>query len=196
MSKLQYHRAMTTIVTHSLLHLYTKIGQKKGYMPIKQRNELLVKFLKPRLKLKGYAIAKKDIKALIQKGREANANLERQLWKLNDINNKYASKFTEADELYILLNDLYQRYGYVSQIASDDCDSGIIYMEKEQIEQGFDENNQQTKTLKMFIKTDEKPDTLIKRAQSITRSLVLAFDHERNGIQHYNIDRAEPKYEN
>lgn len=196
MSKLHYHRAMSAIVTHSLLHLYSQISNQKQFMPRQKRNELLVKFFKQRVDLKGYSIAKKDIKALIHTGRHAKADLESQLWKLNSLNLEAVKQFSEADELYILLNDLYHHCGYASQLVGNDVQNGVIYMSQEEIEQGFDSNNRQLRTLRMRIKTDDCPQKLIDCAAKISAVLSVSFEHEKDGVLHYNIDRVGAAYAN
>ena len=65
MSKLKYHQAFTNLTTLALLHLYSYMEMSSRFVPIKKRNELLIKFLKTRLALPCNVIIKKDMKVLI-----------------------------------------------------------------------------------------------------------------------------------
>lgn len=163
MSRLKYHQQITMLVNHALLHLYMNIAASKGCTPVHKRNALLVKWLKSNVKRPIYDFVKKDIKALIIIGRNSTGNVEDRLWALNKINNEYQSKFTEADQLYILLTHLYEQCGYASQLTGscEDYEEGVIYMDPSEIETGFDENSNQIRPLQMFISV-EKVDPLIK----------------------------------
>ena len=82
MSKLRYHQAFTNLTTLALLHVYSYIDMSPRFIPIKKRNELLIKFLEKQRTLQGNAIIKKDIKVLIAQARKGN-NIEKKLeWRV------------------------------------------------------------------------------------------------------------------
>lgn len=102
-----------------------------------------------------FTVCKKDIKAMLVVGRNAKGNLEKKLWELNQISLNYKANLTQADELYILLTDLFEQYQFPSLLEqnSNQRETDVIYMKEKRLEQGFDENNKQIKPLTMTVKT-------------------------------------------
>lgn len=153
MSQLKYHQKLTLLVDNSLLHLYMFLSNKKGHTSVCKRNELLVKWLKPKVKDPSYKIIKRDIKALIASGRNKKGNIEDRLWELNKINNEHKAKFTHADKLYILFTHLYEHHNYESKLTNsvDKFEEGVIYMSPSEIETGFNDDSVQIRPLEIFI---------------------------------------------
>ena len=152
---LQHYYMLEKLVTNSLTALYLEISTQKGYWTVKKRNDYLIKFLKSRSKMPKFAVCKKDIKAMLVVGRNAKGNLEKKLWELNQISLNYKANLTQADELYILLTDLFEQYQFPSLLeqGSNQRETDVIYMKEKRLEQGFDENNKQIKPLTMTVKT-------------------------------------------
>ena len=156
MSKLKYHQVFTNLTTLALLHLYSYMEMSVRFVPIKKRNELLVKFLKKQMGLPCNAIIKKDIKVLIAQARKGN-NIEKKLGELHKVNCQYGEKFTDADHLFILLTYLYEEHGFESTLDNPDIEreSGVIYTDNELIDTSFSDQHILTKPLPLFIMMDE-----------------------------------------
>ncbi|GEK16025.1 DUF2913 family protein [Aliivibrio fischeri] len=156
MSKLRYHQAFTNLTTLALLHLYSYMDMSSRFIPIKKRNELLIKFLKKQITLQGNAIIKKDIKVLIAQARKGN-NIEKKLGKLHKVNCQYGEKFTDADYLFILLTYLYEEHGFESALDNPDSqqEPGIIYTNSELIDTCFSEENALSRPLPISIIMNE-----------------------------------------
>ncbi|MCP3698524.1 MAG: DUF2913 family protein [Aliivibrio sp.] len=156
MSKLKYHQAFTNLTTLALLHLYSRMEMSVRFVPIKKRNELLVKFLKKQMGLPCNAIIKKDIKVLMAQARKGN-NIEKKLGELHKVNCQYGEKFTDADHLFILLTYLYEEHGFESTLDNPDIEreSGVIYTDNELIDTSFSDQHILTKPLPLFIMMDE-----------------------------------------
>jgi hypothetical protein len=156
MSKLKYHQVFTNLTTLALLHLYSHMEMSVRFVPIKKRNELLVKFLKKQMGLPCNAIIKKDIKVLIAQARKGN-NIEKKLGELHKVNCQYGEKFTDADHLFILLTYLYEEHGFESTLDNPDIEreSGVIYTDNELIDTSFSDQHILTKPLPLFIMMDE-----------------------------------------
>lgn len=161
MSKLKYHQAFTHLTTIALLHLYSYIERSSQFIPIKKRNDLLIKFLKIRMALPCNAIIKKDIKVLINQARKGN-NLEKKLGELHKVNCDYGEKFTDADHLFILLTYLYEAHGFESMLDDPDieCEKGVIYTDNELIDTCFNDENILSRPLSIFIIMSE-PNRLV-----------------------------------
>lgn len=155
MSKLKYHQAFTRLTTLSLLHLYCYIDLSSRFIPIKKRNDLLVKFLKKHAASPDNTIIKKDIKALIITARKGQ-NVETKLWELHKVNCQYGEKFTDADHLFILLTYLYEQHGFASSIESpeEEREKNIIYTSRELIDAAFNDMQSLTTPLPIYIIMD------------------------------------------
>lgn len=184
----QYHRELSNIVTHALLHLHCHIAAQQRFVPVHQRNALLIKWLKPKTISKDYASVKKDIKALIMIGRKSGSNVEQKLWELNDIHLETRASLTDADLLYSLLNALFEYHGYNSQLLApgEDLESNVICMYQSEIEDGFDENNFQIRPLAAFMKTDN-PEKLVSQVGQISRTHTVELSSYDQGVAHYTI---------
>ena len=156
MSKLKYHQVFTNLTTLALLHLYSYMEMSVRFVPIKKRNDLLVKFLKKQMGLPCNAIIKKDIKVLIAQARKGN-NIEKKLGELHKVNCQYGEKFTDADHLFILLTYLYEEHGFESTLDNPDIEreSGVIYTDNELIDTSFSDQHILMKPLPLFIMMDE-----------------------------------------
>lgn len=190
MPKKEYHHALSTLVTNALLHLHCHISAQSRFVPTAQRNALLVKRLKLDIQKKQYAIAKRDIKALILLGRKNNGNVEAKLWELNQLNLSISkSPTTHAEALYDLLSQLFEQYDLKSHLANpdEDLEDNVIYMYQSEIENGFDENNCQIKPLNIFMKTTE-PEALIPKFATSSDIHTITLISHTNAIAHYTID--------
>ena len=156
MSNLKYHQAFTRLTTLSLLHLYCYIDVSSRFIPIKKRNDLLIKFLKKHTLSPDNAIIKKDIKMLILMARKGE-NVEKKLWGLHKVNSQYGEKFTDADHLFILLTYLYEEHGFASVIETvdEEREKSVIYTTRALIDASFTESHALTTPLPMFIIMDE-----------------------------------------
>ena len=95
---LKHYQALDELVTNALLALYAAIRQQGGFWTTKKRNELLVKFIKPKLKKPQFSTCKPEIKTMLTIGRSATGNLEKKLWDVNRLNLEYRAKLAQVHE--------------------------------------------------------------------------------------------------
>ena len=76
MSKTQYYQQLSSVIDNALLHLYCQIATTERFVPIAQRNTILNRFLKPKIKDLRYKTIKGDIKRMVQIGQRPGGNLE------------------------------------------------------------------------------------------------------------------------
>ncbi|WP_178306603.1 DUF2913 family protein [Vibrio algicola] len=151
MSRLKYHQQLSRLVTHSLLHLLSQMAIDTRFWPLKKRNASLQRYLKSQLTSPKYDRLKKDIKQMISIAKK-NGELEAKLYELDDMNKEYEKKFTQADQLFVLLTYLYDEHGFESKIEDGKIkEKGIIYMKQPDIERCFDESNQLIESLPFVI---------------------------------------------
>ncbi|TOM93286.1 hypothetical protein CGH67_27980, partial [Vibrio parahaemolyticus] len=67
------------MVTNALLHLLCKVSSTDRYVPTATRNEILVKYLKPKVADESLSNIKKDIKLMLNVARKKGGNLEMKL---------------------------------------------------------------------------------------------------------------------
>ena len=77
---LKHYQALDELVTNSLLGLYCTMSQQGGFWTTKRRNELLVKFIKPKVKRPQFSTCKNELKTMLSIGRSGTGNLEEKLW--------------------------------------------------------------------------------------------------------------------
>ncbi|CAK3886406.1 DUF2913 domain-containing protein [Vibrio crassostreae] len=176
---LKHYQALDELVTNALLALYCTMSQQGGFWTTKKRNELLVKFIKPKLKKPQFLTCKNEIKTMLSIGRSATGSLEQKLWDINRLNLEYQAKFSQADELYIMLSGLFEQHQFPSMLENSekDLERDTLYMKEKGIENGFDEDNNQIKPLAMTVKT-ERLKALIEAVQA-------------NGIYRVEVDYVD-----
>ncbi len=152
---LKHYQALDALTTHALLALYCTMSQQGGFWTVKKRNERLVKFIKPKVKQPLFSTCKPEIKTMLSIGRSPVGNLEQKLWDVNRLNREYQAKFSQADELYIMLSGLFEQHQFPSMLESSekDLEMDTLYMKEKGIENGFDEDNNQIKPLAMTVRT-------------------------------------------
>lgn len=156
----EYYHNLHDIVTHALLHLLGKVSTTPRHVPVAARNEILVKYLKPKVKDKRLANIKKDIKLMLNVARKKGGNLEMRLYDLNSQANR--TKLVGAEKLYNLLVHLYDVEGIESRLFEDgsEAEPGVLYMIKDQIEHGFNHEQKQVAPLSMLIQLERAPELI------------------------------------
>ncbi|MEZ8042544.1 DUF2913 family protein [Vibrio sp. 10N.237.312.C02] len=154
-----YYQTLHQTITHALLHLLFQVSASSRFVPIAKRNEILLKYLKPKMSDKAYAAIKKDIRLMLQAARTKEGNLEMKLYQLNDQAKK--TKLAGAEKLYSLLVHLYDEEGIESRLFEEgtEAEPSVLYMLEEHIEQGFD-NMTQISPLSMLIQHERAYDLI------------------------------------
>lgn len=146
-----YYHNLHDVITHALLHLLCKVSASPHFVPVTARNEILIKYLKPKLNDKSLSNIKKDIKLMLSVARKKGGNLEMRLHQLSSKSNQ--TKLVGAEKLYNLLLHLYDEEG-------GEAEPGILYMLEEQVEYGFDQEHSQVTPLSMLIQLDRAPELI------------------------------------
>ncbi|EGQ8101922.1 DUF2913 family protein [Vibrio parahaemolyticus] len=156
----EYYHNLHNLVTHALLHLLSKVSETARHVPVSTRNEILVRYLKPKVNDKRLSNIKKDIKLMLNVARKQGGNLEMRLYNLNSQANR--AKLAGAEKLYSLLVHLYDAEGIESRLFEEgsEAEPGILYMIEEQIEHGFDQQHKQVAPLSMLIQLERAPELI------------------------------------
>ncbi|MEZ9997942.1 DUF2913 family protein [Vibrio lentus] len=152
----QYYKALNTLVSNALLHLFMQTQATKGFVPKAKRNAILVKYIKARQHLPEFKAIKKDMKTMLNLGRKGG-DLQQGLDEINTMAQEHYKRLSHADDLYVALNHAYEQAGFESRLEHVDehKEEDILYMAAKEIEEGFDDKNIQLRPLKLFIKTDK-----------------------------------------
>ncbi|SON51563.1 DUF2913 family protein [Vibrio tapetis] len=155
-----YYHHLHDTVTHALLHLFFQISTTTRYVPVNRRNEILIKYLKPKLSDTSLSSIKKDIKLMVNSARKSGGNLEMKLHELNALAKQ--SKLKGAEKLYHLLVCLYDEEGLESRLFEKGMQTkpGILYLLEEQLEQGFDAEHRQVSPISMLIELERAPELI------------------------------------
>ncbi|WP_240513913.1 DUF2913 family protein [Photobacterium damselae] len=150
------HFQLANIVDNALLHLYGVVSQTQRFVPTIKRNEILVRYLKPKLKSLRFKSIKAELKILIAIGRKRNGNLEAKLLELNRLANKYYQDMTDAHLLFKLMEILEDEYGFDSKLFDPNSIAipDVIYVLPEHIENCFSDEGMQVAPVSLFIESE------------------------------------------
>ncbi|MBE4089216.1 DUF2913 family protein [Vibrio parahaemolyticus] len=155
-----YYQNLHDLVTNALLHLLCKVSTTSRHVPTATRNEILVKYLKPKVADKSLSNIKKDIKLILKMGRKKGGNLEMKLHELNGQASK--AKLAGAERLYNLLVYLYDEEGIESRLFEEgaETEAGILYMIESHIDHCFDVESKQVAPCSMLIQLERAPELI------------------------------------
>ena len=155
-----YYHNLHNVITHALLYLLCKVSSIQRFVPVTTRNEILIKYLKPKLNNRSLSNIKKDIKLMLNVARKKDGNLEMRLDQLNSQSSR--ATLVGAEKLYNLLVHLYDAEGIESRLFEEgsEAEPNIIYMIEEQIEYGFNQEHKQIAPLSMLIQLERAPELI------------------------------------
>lgn len=148
-----YYNNLSYVVSNALLHLLIKVSESTRHVPVATRNEILTKYLKPKISLKRLANVKKDIKLMLVVAKSKNGNLEMKLYELNE--KAQSIQLDGVNRLYSLLKHL-ELQGVKSRLFEEGMttETGVLYLIEDHIEHGFDESSHQIAPISMIIQSD------------------------------------------
>ncbi|WP_299011766.1 DUF2913 family protein [uncultured Shewanella sp.] len=139
------------VVENALLHLYFTMSELSQFIPRIKRNQILVKFLKPKLKGSHYKSIKSEIKALLILAKNKR-DLEA---KLLEIRGFYGSEASSSDvkKLFVLLENILDEYTVDSKFIeiSEPREQGVLYLLQSQVVDGFDIYGSLKGSIELFI---------------------------------------------
>ncbi len=154
MSEYSYHQLLKSTFENALLHLYFTVSISPRFVNEKQRNKIIIDFLKPKVKQTRYSTIKKKLKTVClmkDKFGSVEKRLESVLSQYSAIENK-----NDVDKLYALLERL-EKTGLKTKLVEDTPtqDRDVVYLDRAHIDHCFDDNNRQVAPISLFIHTNE-----------------------------------------
>ncbi|HIF9334053.1 TPA: DUF2913 family protein [Photobacterium damselae] len=163
MSNSPYHALLSNVVDNALLHLYSEVSASARFVPTIKRNEILVRYLKPKLKSSKYKLVKAELKTMIGIGRKQEGNLEVKLIELNQLANKHRQDTTDAHSLFKLMELLDAEHDFDSKLFNPDIISvaDVIYILPDHIEHCFADDGKQVAPVSLFIESERVTELLL-----------------------------------
>jgi len=149
-----YYENLIHVCDTALLNLYITIDINGKFATKGFRNQTLVKFLKPKVKLTDYKALKPDLKAMILIGR-SDSLLETKLFEVKQYAHKAIHSQTDIKKFFALISFLKNKFKFDAKTL--DCDTSYaantFYLLSEQVDSCFDESGLQNRATKLHIKT-------------------------------------------
>ncbi|MDE1254395.1 DUF2913 family protein [Vibrio aestuarianus] len=160
MQEKSYHQLIKSTFENTLLHLYFKVENSKGFVKEEQRNKIIIDFLKPKVKQVKYSLIKKKLKTICLM-KNKFGSIERHL---NGILSSYAAIDTKNDveKLYSLF-ERFEQSGLKTKLIEEtpNQEPDVVYLDRAHIDNCFsDENNSQIAPISLFIHTYDLSDFL------------------------------------
>lgn len=165
---LHYYQTFHTLVLNALLHLLFTVSMSDRFVPIAKRNDILTKYLKPKLKEKAFSSLKKDIRLMLNIAKSKQGNLEKRLYELHSLADE--SKPTDLSKLMELLVYLNDEASIDSKVYEEGQETlpNVLYMLESHIEHCFDDNETQVAPVSMFIQ-NPAPNELIQTINGVNK---------------------------
>ena len=149
MSRYKYEQVLSSTIDNALLHLWIKVASSKRYISKAARNDILVKWFKPKLKSDKYKIVKNEIRLFLLAGREQTYLLESRLYELHELSREYRNKLSDMHKLNYLVEFLREEHAIDSDL-SDGITTYLpntVYISQKNVEQSFSVDNRQVSPL-------------------------------------------------
>ncbi|MDF5388968.1 DUF2913 family protein [Vibrio parahaemolyticus] len=187
MQEKSYHQLIKSTFENTLLHLYFKVENSKGFVKEEQRNKIIIDFLKPKVKQTKYSLIKKKLKTICLM-KNKFGSIERHL---NGILSSYAAIDTKNDveKLYSLF-ERFEQSGLETKLIEEtpQQEPDVVYLDRAHIDNCFsDEDNSQIAPISLFIHTYDLSKFLecLKEQLHFKYELFQANDELRN--YHYQL---------
>ncbi|MEZ9469357.1 DUF2913 family protein [Vibrio lentus] len=148
-----YPQLVNDLVINTLLHLYMECSDTRRFVPLHQRNAIVMRYLKSLLKKAAYKETRKDIKALIYAGQKGD-KLEEQLWRLKSLVNNYGN---DVENFYGFLNLIESTLAIYSELFKENTAvvSNRVYLLADHIDNGFDDNGKQVAPIALSVNSSK-----------------------------------------
>ena len=155
-----YNEILNSVVSSALLHLYLTADESSRFLTKTQRNSLLVRYLKPKLKLSSHRCVKNELRKLLAIGRSENQSLESKLNELNQLFVQRGGAANDADKLFNLLDLLRNEYSLNSRFIfeSERRERGVIYLLQEHVVCAFSDSGCQLSPISLFLESEKALD--------------------------------------
>lgn len=140
-----YYGRINNLIDNALLHLYLSITYSGRYFSVTKRNEVLVKYIKPKLKDRAYKYVKGEVKLLVLAGREKDADLETRLYDLKKVIANHYDNLTGIERLYELIKVMFDDHRLAAKMMTtlDAFEPNVINICKKDMDRCFNKSGEQ-----------------------------------------------------
>ncbi|CAH7234823.1 conserved hypothetical protein [Vibrio chagasii] len=186
MSKHQSHQLLKSTFENALIHLYTKVGMSRSFVNEKQRNKILIDFLKPKVKQPRYSTIKKKLKTVCLM-KDKFGSIEK---RLDSVLSQYSAidRKNDVDKLYSLLEQ-FESAGLDTKLVEETPtqDEDVVYIDRAHIDNCFDDKNRQVAPISLFIHTNNLTKFTKCLAEQLYFKFVLYQTNEEFKNYHYQL---------
>ena len=153
MSSYKYERLLSTTIDNALLHLWISVANSRNHVSRDARNQILVRWFKPKINKIKYKTIKKEIKSIIQAGKYGTALLEERLCELRELSQSYRDRLNDMHKLHYLLEYLREDHGITADLNEGVSEFllSTLYVSQAHLEQCFSDEQQQIKPLMVSL---------------------------------------------
>lgn len=145
MSNYNYERLLSVTIDNALLHLWISVASTKKCVPRGIRNQILVKWFRPKIKQTDYKLIKKEIKSIVIAGKDPNVLLEERLCDLRELSQSYREKLNDMHKLHYLLEHLREGHGIQADLSEGviEYQPKTLYVSQKRLEGSFSDDKRQ-----------------------------------------------------
>lgn len=153
MSSYKYERLLSTTIDNALLHLWISVANSRNHVSRDVRNQILVRWFKPKINKIQYKTIKKEIKSIIQAGKYGTALLEERLCELRELSQSYRDRLNDMHKLHYLLEYLREDHEITADLNEGVSEylPSTLYVSQAHLEQCFSDEQQQIKPLSVTL---------------------------------------------
>ena len=153
MSSYKYERLLSTTIDNALLHLWISVANSRNHVSRDVRNQILVRWFKPKINKIKYKTIKKEIKSIIQAGKYGTALLEERLCELRELSQSYRDRLNDMHKLHYLLEYLKEDHGIRADLNEGVSEylPSTLYVSQADLEQCFSDEQQQIRPLTVSL---------------------------------------------
>ncbi|QDO84136.1 DUF2913 family protein [Shewanella psychropiezotolerans] len=157
LKNIAFNSLVSNLVDNALLHLYFSVEETSRLIPMPKRNEILVRYLKPKLKDNHYRQIKNELRSLLTIGRSAKGDLETKLLKVRKVYQGRDKRSTDVHKLFDLLKTLRCEQGLGNRLVNENNKSvpKFIYMLEENVAHGFNQAGEQIAPMSLFLESNK-----------------------------------------
>lgn len=181
-----YYTTLRDLVTFSLLHVLMEASISPRRIPRTTRNEMFIRFLKPKLKQSRWKPVKNEIKRLLEIARHKTGHLEERLYELNKKAQESSLGAHQFYDLLVHLNET-ENFGSLLYTEGDELEADILYIREKELTDCFN-SLRQIKPLSMTVRT-ERIETLL-RCIDKTPAFYSEIQETQGDISHFLLHSA------
>lgn len=153
MSSYNYERLLSITIDNALLHLWLSVVYANKHVPKQARNQILIRWFKPKVKDAKYKPIKKELKAMIQIARERSDFLEERLCELQKLSQNHRDNLNDMHKLHYLLEYLREEHDIQADLSEGVVEyrPNTLYVSQEILEQCFSNDKRQLKPIETML---------------------------------------------